>query len=57
MKDAFGMGGETLSRSIIKKLYAKADVPLTYIPDKPFAEYVEELKETLAQTLMRPVIE
>ena len=56
LKDAFGMGSETLGRSIIKKLYAKADVSLTYVPDKPFTEYVEELKETLAQTIMCPVI-
>ena len=52
LKGAFGIGGETLGRSIIKKLYAKADVPLIYVQDKPFAEYVEELKETLAKTLM-----
>jgi len=52
LKDAFGVGGETLGRHIIRKLYAKTDVPLEYVPGHPLSEYVEELKEFLAEDLM-----
>ena len=54
LKDAFGMGGQTLGRIIIRKLYAKTGVPLKWVPDRPFPEYIEELKRTLAEALMQP---
>lgn len=54
LKGIFGVGGETLGRRILQKLYAKAGVPLSYTPDRPFAEYVEELKEILARDLFQP---
>lgn len=54
LKGTFGIGGETLGRSIVRKLYSKAGVPLNYVPDRPLADYVEELKETLAKNLMQP---
>ena len=54
LKDTFGVGGETLGRVIVKKLYAKANVPLELKPDHTLAEYVEELKQILSQDLMRP---
>ena len=49
LKGVFGVGGDTLGKMIIKKLYAKVDVPLKYTPDRPFKDYVEELKEFLAE--------
>jgi hypothetical protein len=54
LKDTFGVGGETLGRVIVKKLYAKANVPLDLKSDHTLAEYVEELKQILAQGLMQP---
>jgi hypothetical protein len=54
LKGTFGVGGETLGRVIVKKLYAKANVPLELKPDHTLAEYVEELKQILSQDLMRP---
>ena len=50
----FGVGGETLGRRIVQKLYAKAGVPLEYTPNRSFADYVEELKDSLANDLMGP---
>jgi len=43
-----GIGGATLSLVIVKKLYAKAKVPLNYAPSRPLAEYIDELKQILA---------
>lgn len=54
LKKTFGIGGETLGRIIIKKLYAKAEVPLNYVPQRPFTDYVEELKQILAKDHMQP---
>ena len=54
LKDAFGVGGDTLGRLILKKLYAKVGLPLEYTPDRPLVQYVEELKEYLAKDLMQP---
>ena len=53
LKGVFGVGGDTLGKMIIKKLYAKVGVPLTYTPDRPFKEYVKELKEFLAEGIMQ----
>ena len=53
LKGTFGVAGETLGRMIVKKLYAKAEVPLEYTPDRSLAEYVEELKQFLAKDLMQ----
>ena len=52
LKGTFGVGGETLGRMIVKKLYAKVNVPLELKPNHSLAEYVEELKQILAQDLM-----
>jgi hypothetical protein len=52
LKGEFGIGGETLGRIIVKKLYAKVDVPLELKPDHTLTEYVEELKQILARDLM-----
>ena len=52
LKGVFGVGGETLGRRIVRKLYAKANVPLEYTPDHSLTEYVEDLKELLAEGLM-----
>ncbi len=54
LKGAFGVGGETLGRVIVKKLYAKANVPLDLKVDRSFTERVEELKRILAEDLMQP---
>lgn len=54
LKGTFGVGGETLGRSIVRKLYSKAGVPLIYVPDRSLVDYVEELKQTLAKSLMQP---
>jgi len=53
LKGVFGVGGETLGRIVVKKLYAKANVPLNYSSDRSLLEYVEELKQTLAEDIMR----
>jgi hypothetical protein len=53
LKTVFGLGGETLGRVIVKKLYAKANVPLQLVPDRPLSEYVETLKQILAEDLMQ----
>lgn len=52
LKGTFGVGGETLGRRIVQKLYAKAGVPLNFVPDRPLTDYVEELKQLLAKDLM-----
>ena len=49
LRGAFGVGGETLGRVIIKKLYAKANLPLELKPDRTLTEYAEALKQILAQ--------
>jgi hypothetical protein len=46
------VGGETLGRIIVKKLYAKVAVPLELKPDHTLTEYVEDLKQILARDLM-----
>jgi hypothetical protein len=48
-RGAFGVGGETLGRVIIKKLYAKANIPLELKPDRTLTEYATALKQILAQ--------
>ena len=52
LKGTFGVGGETLGRLIVKKLYAKANVPVELKLNHTLADYVEELKQILAQDLM-----
>jgi len=52
LKGTFGVGGETLGRRIVQKLYAKVGVPLNFAPDRPLTDYVEELKQILAKDLM-----
>ena len=54
LKGTFGVGGETLGRVIVKKLYAKANVPLDLKVNRSFTEHVEELKRILAEDLMQP---
>jgi len=54
LKGTFGVGGETLGRVIVKKLYAKASIPLDLKADRSFTEHVEELKRILAEDLMQP---
>ena len=56
LKDAFGVGGDTLGRLVLKKLYAKVGVPFEYTPDRPLLKYVEDLKEFLAKDLMRRAV-
>ena len=53
LRGTFGVGGETLGRIVIRKLYVKAKVPLNYDPNRPSLEYVDELKQTLAEDMMR----
>jgi hypothetical protein len=47
LKESFGVGGETLGRRIVQKLYAKVNVPLNYVIGRPLTDYVEELKQIL----------
>ena|GEM_PF-562535 len=49
LKGMFGVGGETLGRVIVKKLYAKANIPLELKPDRTLTEYATALKQTLSQ--------
>ena len=41
------------SKADCAEVYAKAEVPLSYTRDRPLTEYVEELKEFLAENLMQ----
>jgi hypothetical protein len=50
LKGMFGVGGDTLGRLIVRKLYAKANVHLNYSPERSLTDYVEELKQILSQT-------
>jgi hypothetical protein len=52
LKGMLGVGGDTLGRMIVRKLYAKTNVPLDLKPDRTLLEYVEELKAILAQDIM-----
>lgn len=52
LKGTFGVGRDILGRLIVKKVYSKANVPFTYVPDKPLAQCLEELKQTLSQSIM-----
>ena len=44
LNGTLGIAGETLGKVIVKKLYAKANIPLHYDPNRPLADYVEELR-------------
>ena len=48
----FGVGGESLGRRIVRKLYAKVNVPLDYYADRPLMECIEELKQILTKDPM-----
>jgi len=52
LKKIFGVGGEILGRIIIRKLYAKVGVPLNYASGHPLRDYVEGLKQILANDHM-----
>lgn len=45
----FGTGDGSVGERVVKKMYAKADVPLEPIGSRPLAEYAEKLKQILAQ--------
>jgi hypothetical protein len=45
----FGTGDETVGERVIRKLYAKANIPLKYSHNRPLVEYAEELKQILAK--------
>jgi len=45
----FGTGDGTVGERVVKKMYAKAHVPLEYIDNRPLAEYAEKLKQILTQ--------
>ena len=45
----FGTGEETVGTRVIRKLYAKANIPLEYSHSRSPVEYVEELKQILAK--------
>jgi hypothetical protein len=45
----FGTGYETVGEVVIRKLYAKANVPLKYSHNRPLVEYAEELRQILAK--------
>jgi hypothetical protein len=45
----FGTGDGTVGERVIKKMYAKAHLPIEYGDRRPLVEYAEELKEILDQ--------
>jgi len=45
----FGTGYETVGERVIKRLYAKANVPLEYSDKQPLGDYAEKLKHILAK--------
>jgi hypothetical protein len=47
MQTIFGRGGETVGARVIRKLYAKADVPLEYLDNRRLTGYAEELRQSL----------
>jgi hypothetical protein len=55
LKDAFGVGGDTLGRTIIRRLYQKAGVRLedtrAFRTKRPAIDYVEELRQRLQNRL------
>lgn len=48
LKNSFGIGGDTLGRVIVRKLYAKAGVDLVSRGNGTLVEHVENLKQILA---------
>jgi len=53
LNTVFGVGGETIGRRIIRKLYAKGKVPLNYTDGRPLLEYIEELEQILTKDFMQ----
>jgi hypothetical protein len=49
MENIFGGGYESVGERLIKKLYAKADIPLKFSENRPLPEYAEQLKQILAK--------
>ena len=49
IENTFGIGYESVGEQVIRKLYAKADIPLKYSENRPLLEYAEELKQILAK--------
>ena len=47
IENIFGTGYESVGERVIKRVYAKADVPLKYSEKRPLLEYAEELKQIL----------
>jgi len=45
----FGVAQQTVGEFIIRKLYEKANVPLNYSPNRPPAQYAEELRQILTK--------
>ena len=41
---------QSMGERVIRKLYAKANVPLNYCHTRPLLEYAEELKQALARS-------
>lgn len=54
LKGMLGVGGDTLGRVIVRKLYAKTNVPLDLNSGRTLIEYIEELKATLVQDITSP---
>jgi hypothetical protein len=50
LRNSFGVGGDTIGRRIVRKLYHKAEVPFTEVPERALADYVEELRKRWAKT-------
>ena len=44
LRNLFGVGGDTIGRRIVRKLYAKAKVPFIDTPRKAPVDYVKELR-------------
>ena len=49
MDEIFGTGYKTIGEQVIRKLYAKAEIPLEYSENRPPLEYAKELKHILTK--------
>ena len=50
LEKIFGTGYETIGERVIKKLYAKTNIPLKLSENRPLLEYAKELKQILAKS-------
>lgn len=53
LRGSFGLSGDTLSKTIIKRMWQKAEVPFYEVGYRPMIEYVQELKKIVEHRVNR----